>query len=151
MGDLVPRSCPVCRGGLSPEAGKLSLEVDVCPADHGAFVEGTRLKRIVAEETAVKIFDRLMNDQVPAEACPQCEAPMGHVSLGDLSAMACSNCGGLWFNRPDLLAHQQAWRSRAYGENSFSARSDVVGEATPRHTAEVISGVLTEYEMSLEE
>lgn len=143
-------TCPICSGGLIEEKGKLNLGLARCGQDHGSFVEAAKLQYLVEERTTRRI--RELTDQAGAGgACPNCGTEMRQVDLNGLATEACPNCGGLWFGTAHLERFHQEWRSRAYGQDSFVNRAEVLEGANKLHAAEVISGVLTEFDMSLEE
>jgi Zn-finger nucleic acid-binding protein len=146
----VGSTCPVCSDDMTVQKGKMNLQVQVCPANHGSFVEPDRLHNLV-EETTI--------DEIRAQAaqggagvtCPACAASTRQIDLAGILADVCAECAGIWFSAQDLERHQQAWRSRAYGENSFVSRTDVLEETGKLYAAEVIAGVLAEFELSIEE
>lgn len=143
-------TCPICRTGLIEEKGKLNLGLARCTENHGSFVESEKLDLLVAERTTERI--RALTDEAGAGgACPNCGTEMRQIDLSGLATEACPKCGGLWFDTPHLERYHQEWRSRAYGQDAFVNRAEVLEGANKLHAAEVISGVLTEFDMSLEE
>lgn len=146
----MPTHCPVCRTDLRPSKGKLNLEVDECPQGHGAFVDSRRITQVVAETTAERLRELPPEGEVDSVRCPSCSTAMATVHVGELALESCPSCGGMWFDTGDLRQFSHDWRSRAYGQESFASRADVIQEAQPFYPAEVISGVLTDFELSLD-
>ena len=127
----------------------MNLQLESCPNGHGAFLDSSRMDQVV-DENVVALIRRLDGPLIEGGSCPACGAVQTQVNVGQLPTGLCRGCGGLWFAEQDLRRFQQEWRSRAYGAGSFLSRPDVLQEANKLYTAEVIAGVLTEFELSLD-
>ncbi len=143
-------ACPICSTGLIEEKGKMNLGLARCTEDHGSFVESEKLRYLVEERTTQRI-QQLTQEAGSGGSCPKCGTEMRQIDLSGLAAEACPECGGIWFATRHLTQYHQEWRSRAYGQDAFVNRAEVLEGANKLHAAEVISGVLTEFDMSLEE
>lgn len=128
----------------------MNLGLARCASDHGSFVGSKKLEVLVEDRTTERI--RQLTDEAGAGGpCPDCGNEMRQIDLNGLDADACPSCGGLWFGTANLERFHQEWRSRAYGQDAFVNRAEVLEGANKLHAAEIISGVLTEFDMSLEE
>lgn len=128
----------------------MNLQLAVCGQNHGSFVEADKLSYLIEEGTALRIRD-MASEGGAGGSCPNCGQGMRQIDLNGLATEACSSCGGLWFGMPQLTQYHEEWRNRAYGQDAFVNRAEVREGANKLHSAEVISGVLTEFDMSLEQ
>lgn len=151
MGAQTPMSCPTCGAGLRAEHAKMNVRVRSCPRNHGLFLGGDALDNLMAEQTKAHLLDELAPLQELAHSCPGCGHHLRGFHMGDVPAEGCADCGSLWFDYAPLQSHVLDVRRRAFGANSLAARADVHQTGTPMHAAEVVAGLVTDYELELDE
>ena len=143
-------TCPDCQAALRPDRTKMNVVVDVCPHEHGIFLDRGDIGQIVGDDTVLKIQD-LVGRAPPATGdCPNCHTPLRAATINDVRARGCTNCGALWFNNENLREHVLGVRRRAYGPESMAARTDVMRDATAFYPGEIVAGILSDFELEPE-
>lgn len=140
--------CPDCRAELRPDRTKMNVTIDACPSGHGIFLDSGDVRDMVGPAASGKLRQLIRGDGT--EVCPNCSGTMGGLPLGDVRALGCRTCGSLWFRNNDLKAHVHEVRKRAYGAHSMAARLDVVRDAAAFYPAEVVAGILTNFQLEQE-
>lgn len=139
--------CPYCAIPLILQAQKMTLQIQSCPRHHGVFVGSEQVHHVVAHPAAQRL-QRAIRAGVPtSQTCPSNGDPLRQVQLEQVTAKGCAACGSLWFDHDTLLNHVLEVRRRAWGVNSFAARVDVNRDAATFLPAEVVAGLLTDYEL----
>ncbi|MBE7448668.1 MAG: zf-TFIIB domain-containing protein [Kofleriaceae bacterium] len=102
--------CPRCRGPLGRRA-VAAIELDECPACHGAFLAADELSMLVFDAASARAVaaDLAERPAVPAQpplvgSCPVCARALAARVVRRLGvcAMACAEHGG-WLERGELL------------------------------------------------
>ncbi|MBI2077800.1 MAG: zf-TFIIB domain-containing protein [Euryarchaeota archaeon] len=140
--------CPDCRGELRPDRTKMNIVIDTCPQDHGIFLDEGDVRGMVGPAASSKIRG-LIRGTAQGE-CPGCASTLGDLRINDVAGAGCRNCGSLWFRNQELKAHVHEVRKRAYGAQSMAARLEVMRDAAAFYPAEVIAGILTDFQLEQE-
>lgn len=127
----------------------MNIQVDVCPEDHGVFVGAEHIRHLVRPDTADQIQGLASAGESELRGCPDCRLPLREFEFDEVPASGCARCGGLWFDSEALRARVSAVRRRQFGVNSFAARADVLQAGEAFYPAEVVAGLLADFELEL--
>lgn len=142
--------CPDCTADLRPDRTKMNVVVDLCPHGHGIFLDQGDIVSIVGEETAAQIRALVTQGTQVTGECPNCRHRLNAADVNHVRVRGCTHCGSLWYNNEDLKAHVAEVRKRAYGADSMAARLEVLRDATAFYPAEIVAGILTDFQLELE-
>ena len=112
MGDAMLLTCLKCTSVLD-KARIEDIEVDVCPACGGLWLDHGEVERISRKmHSEVDRLRRLLSVKVrppavPSEvqkACPACTSAVNEVMMGEIHIDYCSRCKGVFLDRGELDA-----------------------------------------------
>jgi len=126
----------------------MNIVIDACPQDHGIFLDEGDVRGMVGPAATGKI--RGLIRSTSQGECPSCSSALGELQLGDVRGAGCKNCGSLWFRNEELKAHVHEVRKRAYGAQSMAARLEVMRDAAAFYPAEILAGILTNFQLEQE-
>lgn len=128
----------------------MNVVVDLCPQGHGILLDQGDLVSLVGEGTASQIRELVAKGTPVTGECPNCHHKLNSVEINHVRVRGCDRCGSLWYNNEDLKAHVAEVRKRAYGADSMAARIEVLRDATAFYPAEIVAGILTDYQLEHE-
>ena len=126
----------------------MNIVIDLCPHEHGIFLDEGDVRGMVGQAASSKIRGLIAHEG--QGECPACASVLGDLKIGDVNGRGCRNCGSLWFQSDVLKAHVHEVRKRAYGAQSMAARLDVMREASAFYPAEIVAGILTDFQLEQE-
>ncbi|MCB1172442.1 MAG: zf-TFIIB domain-containing protein [Leptospiraceae bacterium] len=123
------RLCPRCRQALQPRHTALvdQLQIDICPAGHGAWYDQGELDRLLPMPVLRSRFIQIRKADKAAvhsyRLCPDCPGrlvPHGYHPESSLVIERCEQCNGFWLDRGEFQRIRliQDWEARKQANTS---------------------------------